>query len=354
MLRWQQLATWPEQELARLDIAAVNLACANGLPGADRIDWEKNFTTLDRYADSCQRFTAGVMPHFYAGRGDYPESEPKHRIQAMVTHLQRDLGVRYHPDRIAEDSMHEPEDKFVYGIIQGEGGTCANMPVLYAAVGRRMGYPIKLARAWAHVYCRWDEGPGGDSFNIEATGHGASFVPDDHYRTGRYTAPPGTEEAWGLLKSLTPREELSGFLSQRALVWGDLGNHREAAVAFAWAQELDPTRRHYTGLAMHALQMWREEINRELPTGRRFPLLDILYPPPLFRSLPREFEFELIGLMATRRLLDTPILDVRWWTPLRLNPYQRPASLPDQIPVEFRWTVADRGVTIFPTFPEIR
>jgi hypothetical protein len=353
MLRWQQLLTWPESELARLDIAAMNLAAADGLPGADRIDWERCLTTLDRWADSCQRFTARVMPQHNAGRGDYPESEPRFRIQAMVTHLQRDLGVRYHPDRIADDSVHQPEDKFVSGIIQGEGGTCANLPVMYAAVGRRMGYPIKLARAWAHLYCRWDEGPGGDNFNIEASGHGASFVPDDHYRTGRYALSPATEQEWGLLKSLTPREELRGFLSQRGHVWMQLKNYREAAVAFAWAQELDPQRPHFSPLAMHALRMWREEVDRELPR-RLFPLLDILYPPPLFRTLPPDFEYQLIGLTLTRRLLDTPILDVRWWIPLRLNPDQRPPDLPDTIPAEFRWTAPDRGDTIFPTLPRIR
>ncbi len=37
MWRWQQLVRWPEAELARLEVAAMHLACADGLPGSEKI-----------------------------------------------------------------------------------------------------------------------------------------------------------------------------------------------------------------------------------------------------------------------------------------------------------------------------
>ena len=61
------------------------------------------------------------------------------------------------------------------------------MPVLYVAVGRRRGYPLKLVEAPTHLFFRWED-PDGERFNVpevfnvEGTGHGISFHPDDYYR----------------------------------------------------------------------------------------------------------------------------------------------------------------------------
>jgi hypothetical protein len=71
MLNWHQVVRLPESEMNRLDVAVLNLACASGLPGADRIDWKRNFEKLDEWADRCKRFTEAVMPHFHQGRCDY-------------------------------------------------------------------------------------------------------------------------------------------------------------------------------------------------------------------------------------------------------------------------------------------
>lgn len=35
MLPWQRLVTLPEEDLGRIDVAEVNLACAEGLPGCE-------------------------------------------------------------------------------------------------------------------------------------------------------------------------------------------------------------------------------------------------------------------------------------------------------------------------------
>lgn len=47
MFDWQTLVRLPDADLARLDIAEMNLACAEGLPGADRGDFEFCLRTLD-------------------------------------------------------------------------------------------------------------------------------------------------------------------------------------------------------------------------------------------------------------------------------------------------------------------
>jgi hypothetical protein len=158
--------------LARLDIAGVNLACADGLPGSEHFDFHHCVRTVDEWARECHHFTERVMPMFHSGRCDYPDSEPRFRIQAMITCLQCHLGVRYHPNRKSDDARFQPEDSFICGIPQGEGGTCGSLPVLYAAVGRRLGYPLMVATTKSHLYLRWDALPWGECFNIEASGEG--------------------------------------------------------------------------------------------------------------------------------------------------------------------------------------
>ena len=210
MLNWHQVVRLHEVDRNRLDIAILNLACATGLPGADRFDWKCNFVKLNEWADRCKRFTEGMMPHFHRGNCDFPNSEPKFRIQAMITHLQRDIGVRYHPNRTRDEDVFQPEDSFIYGVTQGEGGTCGNLPIVYTAIGRRMGYPLKLVSTRCHGFCRWDDGsPLGERFNIEASGEGVSFFDDAHYRTGKYRMPRQTIELCGYLKSFSPREEIA-------------------------------------------------------------------------------------------------------------------------------------------------
>ncbi|WP_088254005.1 hypothetical protein [Fimbriiglobus ruber] len=337
MLDWQTLVRLPDKALARLDIAAMNLACAQGLPGSDRIDWEFCLKTLDDWARRCAGFTKRVIPYFHQGRCDFPHSEPRFRIQAMITHLQRDIGVRYHPGRKAETDVFQPEDSFVYGVIQGEGGTCGNLPTIYTAVGRRLGYPMMLATTRTHGFCRWDLLPRGDCFNIEASGEGVSFFPDEHYRSGRFEMSPETVAACGYLESLSPRQEVAKFMGQRASCWMREKNYGEAAISFAWATELDPRRQQfYLYLTWQSIKKWKETVQSRLPS-RLFPNLDLGLPAQQFRSLSRELEREMIGLRVLEGLLCNPVYERRWWEPLRRCPTVRPVGMPDILSVDFRW-----------------
>ena len=152
--------------------------------------------TLDRGAAEIGEYTERVLPLFYRNPERYEHSEAYFRVLVMITVLQRDYGVRYNPEKIPLEARFETADSFIHGAIQGQGGTCATLPIVYAAVGRRLGYPIKLVSARvgdvaSHCFARWD----GDSeqFNIEASAQGLSCPPDDYYRTGRYEITPEVE-----------------------------------------------------------------------------------------------------------------------------------------------------------------
>lgn len=59
-------------------------------------------------------------------------------------------------------------------------GTCASLPVLYAAVGRRLECPLKLVTARNHFFVRWDGA--GERLNIKATTEGVTTFEDEYYR----------------------------------------------------------------------------------------------------------------------------------------------------------------------------
>ena len=122
-------------------------------------------------------------------------------------------------------------------------GTCSSLPVLQVAVGRRLGYPLKLVTTKGHLFVRWEEA--GERFNIEAAGEGVNRFTDDYYRHWPLEITAAEAAAEGYLKSLAPPEELAVFLSIRGMCLREAGRMEEAASAFAAAARLAPGCRGY-------------------------------------------------------------------------------------------------------------
>lgn len=150
----------------------------------------------------------------------------------FVTVLQRNIGVTY-----AKDEVERPFDctdsrlHFIHGLLEGRGGTCTTMPVLFVALGRRLGYPLKLVSAAIHFFVRWDA-PDGERMNIESTSDGLRTPPDDYYLTWPQPANPQHVEKGWHLKSKPPHEELAAFYvfrSQCYLDWLRFGPAFELA-----------------------------------------------------------------------------------------------------------------------------
>jgi hypothetical protein len=121
------------------------------------------------------------------------------------------------------------------------------MPVLYVAIGRKLGYPLNLVATKGHLFCRWQGN--GERFNIEATAHGLSRFEDEYYRHWPLEISAEEEKANGYLLSLTPRQELAVFLSIRAMCLRDTGRLAEAADCFLRASQLDPVCQEYQSMA---------------------------------------------------------------------------------------------------------
>lgn len=226
-------------DLYRCDIARMNLTCAMGLPGTEGLDVHRYLDLIEKWASLVQSETRRHRyrvkdPRFAA---HYGHSQAKFCAEMLAQVLQEDCGVRYNAERILDPDFRNPKDLFIHGMIEdSNGGTCVSMPVLYAAVGRRLRYPIRLVLAKAHVFCRWEHSA--TKFNIEISGAGCSFPLNEHYRSWPHPIDEAEVANNEFLVSLSPAEELAAFLAARAWCLEDTLRVNEAVEAYEAAVRL--------------------------------------------------------------------------------------------------------------------
>ncbi|MFB3893016.1 MAG: transglutaminase family protein [Phycisphaerae bacterium] len=250
------------EHLAGVDLAEMNLLCATGLPGAEGLDIDRCLARLDEWAAKVKIETDRHLYRAHDPRWaeHYKNSENWLRAELLAQVLQEECGVHYNMERVRNIDFTKSKDLFIHGMIDdANGGTCASMPVLYAAVGRRLGYPLKLVLTKAHVFVRWDDGS--ERFNIETTCIGGTdSYPDDHYRTWPEKWTDAEAKANRYLVSLSPAEELASFLGNRGHCLFDNGRADEAREAYAAASRLAPLDPAY--------RSWLAQAEGKLP-GRR-------------------------------------------------------------------------------------
>ena len=223
-------------ELGQTDITLLNLICATGLSGSENMHMPAALAKLDQMARQVKTETERHLRKFQAHPEEFNGSEAYFRMLCMATVLQQDFGIRYNPSRAKpSDGVIEPNeaffadagDIFLHGLLgPPRTGTCASLPVLYVAVGRRLGYPMKLVGAKNHLFARWESER--ERLNIEATTPGLTTFDDAYYRRWPFLMTPEEERSERYLTSLSPAEELSVFLSLRTQCLLAAGRREEA------------------------------------------------------------------------------------------------------------------------------
>ena len=276
-LSYEAWCSLSDEELSKRDIAEANLFAANNLPMAGKLDIASLRRKLDDWADVAEHGIRRVWKKRLAGeRSDLTGDQ--FRVMVMITVLQRSLGVKYnwafsHGEYDATDSRN----LFIHGLLTGHGGTCVTMPVLYAAIGRRLGFPIRLVGAKQHTFCRWDDG-NGERFNIEATSPGFNLRPDEFYHTWPQPITQIELERGDYLHSLTPREELAFFIGQRGNCLFDHLKTLWAVEAHCFTHQLAPEnhahRNHWAmSILLHrTMEHFRKE-RKENPHALAVPSL---------------------------------------------------------------------------------
>lgn len=319
---WRDLARMTDAELEHVDLAVMNLACAAGLPGSEAIDVPGCLDTLDRWAIGVGRWTEQNLDVLYRPKPEvYDHSENLFRAVMLVKLLQKFCGVRYNPAK-TEPKWSDPFemiDVFVHGVIQGPGGTCANLPLIYAAVGRRLGYPLRVVKTKGHLFNRWDDPRTGERFNLDGATRAGSVNshPDDRYRVWPLPVNDDEVRQFGYMKSMTRREELATCIGKRAHQWVENRNYRAAVQTYLTATELDRDHVLYPWEVRRTADAWELALWDRRPPG--FPDVQVGLDEGRRRwpVLPWELEVRLRYLEVLEEVLDDPESEQKWWAPLR-------------------------------------
>jgi hypothetical protein len=232
------------------DIVERNLRAAEALPGAENLDVSVALARLDEWSETVRRATADNLHKFRRSPAQFDHSESLWRMVALTMTLKDEFGIRYDPSLMQVMDWRDSRHTFIHGLLgEGRTGTCPSLPALVVALGRRLGYPLFLVRAPAHLFCRWDDAAAGVRFNVEYNGTGMTDYPDEYYRhwpsewpteLADYegTLPPDKQS---YLRPLSPTEETAEFLSLRGHCLEDNGRLSEAVAAYHWAMHFDPT-----------------------------------------------------------------------------------------------------------------
>jgi len=244
------------------DVAELNLVCALGLPGAEGLDLDACLRRLDEIAEDVGKiiFLAENYAQFLGNPARFYHSQAYFSMVCMISVLRAKYDVRYNPkwqhitpeSEIPADFCCSSKDQHIHAILDGTGGTCGSLPVFFVAIGRQLGFPLKLVKAHHHLFIRWDDPDDswlhsdrafgaiqGEVFNIEATGAGIHCMTDEDY-AHRWPKPIPQEhlDAGIFLQSMTPEVELAEFLAARAGCLLCNGRDAEALKALTWSSEL--------------------------------------------------------------------------------------------------------------------
>lgn len=251
----------PPAELGNVDIGLMNLLCSEGLPGAEKLDVKFYLQTLDEWAENIRVQTKNNFYHYEADPTKFRNLVGFYQIEMLLSCLANDRHVHYN---MAIDSPPEnpipsrvffanPKDVFIFGCLAGDRvGCCSSLPILYVAIGRRLGYPVKLVATKAHLFCRYDSQEG--TFNFERSGFGQAFSTDEHYKNWPHPVTAEEIKTGQYLKSETSTEELATCMEIRGNVLMAHDKFEEAKQVYTKAHELVPHSVYYAKLAHYG---WR-------------------------------------------------------------------------------------------------
>jgi hypothetical protein len=289
----EQLLAMSPADLEKCDIALIDLVCAQGLRGSENLDIAQCLKVLDGWAEQVKWETQRHAYRYNEHPEEYKHSLGRYRMNMLGAILVQDLGIHYNPDRrfeLAQGKLPtmawnaDSKDIFIHGLLSGKHeGTCSSMPVLYVAIGRRLGYPVNLATCKMHVYVRYEE-PNGGHFNVEATMETGFLTPtEEDYTRDIFQCTPEEVRGFGWLRPISNAEAFGDLLLHRGSCLALVRRYREAGQTFAaaWRYFADtPQEREAKQEYMHDLDLapfgdkvddLRNEVkNLSVPDGPKF------------------------------------------------------------------------------------
>ncbi len=219
------------------------------MPNCDESAFPDYLALLDRIAAAVKQQTVRSWRLFKLKPQTFNHSENVYRVLTMEHVFRTQFGIKYDPvvrDLTANNKPWMSDDSselFIHGLLSSKRtGTCSSLPTFAIAVGRRLGYPLKLILVPNHTLYRWDDGK--EIFNLQPHEAGGDVKPDEFFHTWprKWTendfAMNERTKVW--LHSYTPKREVSKFLCNRALMLRDFKRWKEAMQAIEAAGRFDP------------------------------------------------------------------------------------------------------------------
>lgn len=274
-----ELLDLPPSQRAVVDPAELSLLCIRDLPGAQDIDAARCLAALEQWTEFVRvettRRLASLAPHKRAtGERLGAVSDRRRKAQALVQGLHDVLGSDRYPASLAGGTLEaavatgrplDSQDLFLCGVLGSarppHRPTSVSLPWLYLAVGRRLGYPLRLAAQDGRLLLRWEgrneqftidwqpswtEPPVASSelrFRVEEPGRPPFSPASDQ-------PPPVTSSP---LRLFTADDELAVLLGARGACLESHGQNREALVAYAQAHRLSPDCDNYLVAIAHVM-----------------------------------------------------------------------------------------------------
>ena len=140
-------------------------------------------------------------------------TDPVERTLAMRDVLFHDNGYRYDHHPLARKNQR---NYLLDGILDTKKGICVTMPLLYVAVGQRLGFPVHIVSVPDHLFVRYVH-PDFPQLNIETTSGGKYFSDADYIRSNGVT-DTGLQSGC-YLRPLSYREHLGLLITANAFVY---------------------------------------------------------------------------------------------------------------------------------------
>ncbi len=250
----EQLLSLSSEELRRTDPLVMNLVVAKGISLFAEMDIGHYVCLADQWASDIRHRLPRAEAHFQRSPQNWKNDIRFFRLGIVCWYVDEVLGITY-PDELAnaEGRLYvDPMDIFLNGLMDRRRGSCASMPALHVAIGWRLGWPVSLACANNHLFCRYDDGE--VAHNIEATAFGRGGFrshPDEYYRQ-QYRIPEIAVSCGSDLRAVTAREMLGLFVAIRAMHFASVRQMREAEIGLLLARYLFPRNRLLYGSQMEA------------------------------------------------------------------------------------------------------
>ena len=234
-----------DASLATVDPLELNLLVAREIPACCDLVVAEYQCIADAWAADLATQLATFEDQFHVSPAAWKDDIRFFRLGVLCWYVAEVLGIRYRDDQrdLQSVSYTDPGDLFLHGVMDTRQGTCGNMAALHVELAWRLGWPLHLACAGPHIFCRYDDGQ--VVHTVECTNNsqgGFQSHPDEHYQESR-GVPDVAIECGSDLRALTPRQMFGLFVGLRGRYREDTGLLTEAETDYLLARTLFPENR---------------------------------------------------------------------------------------------------------------